>query len=753
MVGDSDEHVPATPAGGPQPQPGSRPRDLIARFVRTPTAARVAAVALGLALVPLFLLPGGRGGSATDSEPPAVSLEQPVEGSTGTQQTPSFSGGAGTSGGDRSSVTVRVYSGEQAAGVALLSWGATAGGGIWSTTAPSPLVPGTYTARVEQSDEAGNLGLSDASTFTVASTPVVSRYRNLLMSDDPVGYWRFGELRGEYAESQTNTDGTYFGDVELGVAGAVAGDPSRAARFNGFDGDVWVQDDAGDFDFTEGMTVEAWVRPATVPTDSATVLRKDGQYMLRVDGTGAVVFRTWKGRSTTEATTQPALVSPGRWTHVAATWDGAVMTVFVNGEQHASALQTAPLDVTDNTLHLATAGNYDWWAGDLDEVAVYDRALSSETLRQHVDAGGPQVDLMTPTAGSTMDARPNFGGVASTSAVDSTSVVVSVYEGPGATGSPLLTVPTTSSATGTFSVRAPSALGSGTYTAQAEQVNGEGVVGRSAPATFTVDAAAPPALLLAGGIAGCDTYGDEATALLLDRLRGVVAPLGGLAYPAGSATEFAECYDPTWGRHRSRTVPVLGSHEYNTPDAAGFFGYWGRPADSTGFFSYELGEWHVVVLNSECVNVGGCDAGSEEEQWLREDLAAHPARCTVALMHEPRFSSGEVHGSRSSLLDLWTAMDEGGVDVVAAGDEHVYERFAPQTPTGVRDERQGIRQFTVGTGGRAHYGFGPPLRTSQVRDRSTYGVLQLTLRPGAYDWRFVPEAGGRFTDRGSSSCH
>ena len=156
------------------------------------------------------------------------------------------------------------------------------------------------------------------------------------------------------------------------------------------------------------MTVEAWVRPATVPTDSATVLRKDGQYMLRVDGTGAVVFRTWKGRSTTEATTQPALVSPGRWTHVAATWDGAVMTVFVNGEQRASALQTAP-STSRTTPCTWPAGNYDWWAGDLDEVAVYDRALSSETLRQHVDAGGPQVDLMTPTAGSTMDARPNFG--------------------------------------------------------------------------------------------------------------------------------------------------------------------------------------------------------------------------------------------------------------------------------------------------------------------------------------------------------
>ena len=224
MVGDSDEHVPATPAGGPQPQPGSRPRDLIARFVRTPTAARVAAAALGLALVPLFLLPGDRGG-----RPPTASLlpsrwssrSRAARARSRPRRSPAEPvrpGGPVL--GDRAGLLRRAGGRGRAA---LL--GRHRGRRHLVHDGPSPLVPGTYTARVEQSDEAGNLGLSDASTFTVASTPVVSRYRNLLMSDDPVGYWRFGELRGEYAESQTNTDGTYFGDVELGVAGAVAGDP------------------------------------------------------------------------------------------------------------------------------------------------------------------------------------------------------------------------------------------------------------------------------------------------------------------------------------------------------------------------------------------------------------------------------------------------------------------------------------------------------------------------------------------------
>ncbi len=282
------------------------------------------------------------------------------------------------------------------------------------------------------------------------------------------------------------------------------------------------------------------------------------------------------------------------------------------------------------------------------------------------------------------------------------------------------------------------------------------LVGGAAAASGSSTAGRVPTatLIAAGDIASCGSAGDEATAKVLDKLKGSVATLGDNVYDSGTASEFANCYDPSWGRHKGRTHPAAGNHDYLTAGAAGYFGYFGAAAGepAKGYYSYKLGAWHIVVINSNCADIGGCGAGSAQERWLRADLASHRARCTLAYWHHPRFSSGP-HGSDTMTQPIWQALYEAGADVVLSGHDHDYERFAPQTPAGTADSRLGIREFVVGTGGRSHYTPGAAIANSQVRNGDTFGVLKLTLKPASYQWQFVPEAGGSFTDSGSGSCH
>jgi hypothetical protein len=261
-------------------------------------------------------------------------------------------------------------------------------------------------------------------------------------------------------------------------------------------------------------------------------------------------------------------------------------------------------------------------------------------------------------------------------------------------------------------------------------------------------------LAAAGDIASCSSTGDEATANLLDEIKGTVATLGDNAYSSGTSAEFASCYAPSWGRHRSRTRPAPGNHDYLTPGAAGYFGYFGAAAGdpAKGYYSYDLGTWHIVVVNSNCSAVGGCAAGSAQERWVRADLAAHRTRCALAYWHHPRFSSGP-HGGDPMMQPIWQALYARGADVVLSGHDHDYERFAPQTPSGAPDSRRGIREFVVGTGGYSHYATRTPAANSQVRNGDTYGVLKLTLKATSYQWKFVPEAGKTFSDSGTGSCH
>jgi hypothetical protein len=252
--------------------------------------------------------------------------------------------------------------------------------------------------------------------------------------------------------------------------------------------------------------------------------------------------------------------------------------------------------------------------------------------------------------------------------------------------------------------------------------------------------APPPTLIAAGDIGSCDSRGDEATAALVARMPGTVAVLGDAVYERGTADEFRRCY--SWGRFRARTRAALGNHEYGTGSAAAAIAYFGLP--QTGYYSYRLGAWRIVVLNSNCGPAGGCGLGSPQQRWLESELGRGDETCTLAYWHHPRFSSG-LHGSDASMAPLWRTLGRGGADVVLAGHDHHYERFAPMN---------GIRSFVVGTGGRSLYPvFGRLDRPRSVAlNTRTYGVVRLTLRQDSYDWRFVPVAGGSFTDAGSGRC-
>ncbi|MEP6993056.1 MAG: metallophosphoesterase [Acidobacteriota bacterium] len=264
-----------------------------------------------------------------------------------------------------------------------------------------------------------------------------------------------------------------------------------------------------------------------------------------------------------------------------------------------------------------------------------------------------------------------------------------------------------------------------------------------------------PVLVGAGDIADCsEIESARKTAALVEQIGGTVFTLGDNAYGSGTPEQFANCYAPTWGRFKDRTRPAAGNHDYLTLGAAGYFAYFGAAAGDPkkGYYSYDLGAWHVIVINSNCQEIGGCQKGSTQEKWLREDLAAHPALCSAAMWHQPRFSSAD-HGDDPGMSAIWKALYEAGAELVLSGHDHTYERLAPMDDRGGSDPQKGVRQFVAGTGGRYLYNWGTIHPTSEVRNNQTFGVLKLTLHPDSYDWQFVPADGSGFTDSGSAKCH
>jgi acid phosphatase type 7 len=232
-----------------------------------------------------------------------------------------------------------------------------------------------------------------------------------------------------------------------------------------------------------------------------------------------------------------------------------------------------------------------------------------------------------------------------------------------------------------------------------------------------------------------------------------VLPLGDEQYENGALAKFMASYHPTWGRLNPIVRPIPGNREYETPGASGYYAYFGAAAGdpAKGYYSYDLGSWHIVALNSNCEFVA-CNAGSPQEQWLRADLAAHRTACTLLYWHHPRFAAGGA-GQAEDTSALFNAAYAARAELVLVGHAHIYERYTPFSPTGVGEPGRGVRQIIVGTGGEEQSRLAPPVPGVEVRSNTSLGYLRVTLRPTGYDWQFVPVAGGALNDRGSTACH
>jgi hypothetical protein len=241
-----------------------------------------------------------------------------------------------------------------------------------------------------------------------------------------------------------------------------------------------------------------------------------------------------------------------------------------------------------------------------------------------------------------------------------------------------------------------------------------------------------------------------------------VLMVGDGQYNSGSLANYTTVYDPSWGQYKSRTNPAVGNHDYGTTGAGGYFRYFGNAAtprqpgctsNCDGYYSFDVGAWHLVNINSECARLNGgagCAVGSPQYEWLRADLGANAATCTIVFDHRPRWSSNSF--ASADIAPLVDLMYQDGVDLLLSGHSHSFERFAAQNPSGVADAN-GVRQFVVGTGGAFFTGFGTVLPNSQVRRSSVFGVMKLTLHPTSYDWSFVPDPSTPFADSGTGSCH
>ena len=601
-----------------------------------------------------------------------------------------------------------------------------------SPDAQADLSGTSHTFRIRATDAAGNVGASAVYTWTVDVVPPATP----TISGGPTG--TTASTSAVFAFSGDESPATFRCRLDAGVLIPCV----SPHTYNGL------------ASATHTFEVSAVDASGNVSPPAART--------WTVDAIPPVVTLTSPAASSLLNTATPTFLGTGE----TAPGDETTVTVSVYAGSTAggTAVQTLTATVAGGAYSITAspalpAGTYTARAVQQDFAG---NTGSSSANTFSIDLTAPVVTLAAPlNGGSTASARPSFSGAASTGAGDATTVSVRIYAGGTASGSPLQTISAAVTA-GTWAATAASDLGTGTYTARAEQSDAAGNTGFSAASTFTIT---DPFLIGAGDIAGCGTSTrDDATSdILVANPDGIVFTLGDNAYDNGTAAEYANCYDPTWGRVKSRTRPMIGDHEYATNLGQPHFDYFRNqllPFGETaldplrGWYSYDVGQWHIVYLNASCTEgvVPGCN-NAAQETWLVNDLQAHPSQCTGVVLHAPRWSSGNVHGDNPQMQGFWNIFHREGVELVMSGDEHIYERFAPMTSGGVADPAYGVRQFIVGTGGYLLYGIGTVKPNSEVRNADAFGVLKLTLHPGSYSWQFIPEAGKTFTDAGTTACH
>jgi Concanavalin A-like lectin/glucanases superfamily len=677
-----------------------------------------------------------------ESSPPIV-LTYPAASSLTNDLTPTIRGRAEAA--ERGDVTVTLYTGTDARAPAQELETELDDEGDFSVTA-SHLDPGVYTVEAAVGPE----GATARTTLLV---------------------WRLGRVSDDAAVAPGTLEG-------VSLVPARDGSPA-AALFDDRDDRIAVLSSPA-LNPSRWASMGAWVRQ-TRSGGWQNVVAKPGTgelagqaYALWIDPDGNPVAFFGNGGSQLRVEAPQRL--DGSWHQLAASYDGDAARIYVDGMLADERPGQARLVPNGLPVLIGRGGETEdrrAFTGLLADVWFSTRPLSSRDARRlyaqevvQFRSSTPTVVLTSPERTShTTDPTPAFAGSASTGALDRPAIEVRLYRGRSASGAPLRVLAARRGAAGSWSVSARSPLPTGTYTVQAVQASVTSEVGRSAAATFTVVqnlSSAGPLLAGAGDIADCTDTGHVLTAeLLAETPDAKVQTFGDNAYPHGSPSNFDNCYGRSWGAAKERTNPAIGDHEYETRGASGYFGYFAerlaRFAPSArdparAYYSYDLGTWHVVVLNASCSDAPGC---SVERQlgWLEQDLLQHESRCTLAVLHSPRWSSGDVHRDNPGMQGFWKRLYDAGTDVVVGGDEHVYERYAPQDPRGAYDPLRGLRQLTVGTGGGSLYGFEGADANSEVRYRASYGILRLALLRGGYEWQFVAADPTRVVDGGSDRCH
>jgi acid phosphatase type 7 len=275
--------------------------------------------------------------------------------------------------------------------------------------------------------------------------------------------------------------------------------------------------------------------------------------------------------------------------------------------------------------------------------------------------------------------------------------------------------------------------------------------------TNTVSSTSSISLLAVGDISTCGNLGAFITAGILQNQleqnpNSKLALLGDIAYERGTEAEF-KCFDAAYGQFKNISYPSPGNHEYYSPNATGYYAYYGSRAGNPkqGYYTYKLGNWRIYALNSNCDSIGGCDKNSPQIKWLKQTLLSNPSQCSLAYWHHPRFSSGR-HGNAAFMQDMWALVAKAGVEIVLSGHDHTYERFAPLDSSG-KPNPKGTRAFVIGTGGRSFYAFSNPQAHSQIKQNSSLGVTKFVLEPNGYSWEFIAASGSNFKDSGTGKCY
>ena len=563
----------------------------------------------------------------------------------------------------------------------------------------------------------------------------------------------------------------------IGSPTFVAGQVGQALSLNGTSQNASVPD-AASLDLTTGMTLAAWIRPGVTVNTTQDVIKKATNagingYELSLSSAGKVFVRLNQVTSgdtfrINSATNYP--LNNTAWMHVAATYDGTTIKLYINGVQESGDL-AGPAAIATNNLAVglgAQSDNTRRFTGLLDDARIYGSALSASQVAAL--AGIPNA----PTLNSPADGATGVGTSPTLSVgvsdPDANPLTVTFFGRPFASGNFTQIAQNTGVASGTNTTTSWANIGAGQKFEWYATVS-DGTATSTGPTwTFNTAAGADPVFVGAGDIASCDVTTDTDTGVLLEGIQGHVWTTGDNVYDFGTTQEFADCYAPTpWGGPaiKPRTRPVPGNHDWGTggprEDLVPYFAYFGANATDTGgksYYSYDIAgsNWHVVNLDSECQLVpGGCGEGSAQDLWLEADLAANSTDNVIAVWHKPRYSSGATNNQ--NMQALWDDLYAAGVDILLDGHDHIYERTVPMksgatlSSPPVADPTFGIRQFTVGTGGEAHHGLATPLPTSVVRNDETFGIMKLTLHATSYDWVFLPIAGSSFTDSGTGSVH